>query len=112
MPLEFRRNLMQENHEIGFFKSLFDFNLTHFITMKVLRSIYAISVVVIILVGVFVITASFSGEGSVSSYKFLTLILTPFGVLFYIILARLWVEVLANLYRIGDNTQAMVDNVP
>ena len=86
--------------------------MTHFITMKVIRVMYAISVVAIILTGVFLVTVAFTGGSSASSYKFITLILTPIGVLFYIILARLWVEFLANLYRIGDNTQTLVENLP
>jgi hypothetical protein len=101
-----------QQEEIGFFKSLFDFNLKHFITLKVIRLLYGISVVTIVLLGVLLITVSFAGGGDAGSYKFLTLILTPVGVLFYIIMARLWVEFLANFYRIGDNVQKIVDNLP
>lgn len=101
-----------QQEEVGFFKSLFDFNLKHFITLKVIRLLYGISVVAIVLLGVLLVTVSFAGGGDASSYKFLTLILTPIGVLFYIIMARLWVEFLANFYRIGDNVQKIVDNLP
>ena len=101
-----------QNEEYGFFKSLFDFNLKHFITLRVIRVLYGVSVAAIFLLGVLLITVSFAGSGYGSSYKFLTLILTPIGVLFYIILARLWVEFLANLYRIGDNVQKIADNLP
>ena len=49
------------------------------------------------------------GRGAMS---LLTLIFAPIVTVLYLILARLWIEFLANLYRIGDNTQKLVDQIP
>ena len=42
---------MSQSNEVGFFKSLFDFKFTSFITMRVIRVIYAILVVLTIVFG-------------------------------------------------------------
>jgi hypothetical protein len=103
---------MQTQNEMGFIKSLFDFNLTSFITLRVIRVIYAILTVIVVIAGslatlggvVMIFTEGASG--------LLYVILAPLGTLLYLILVRLWVEFLANLYRIGDNTQKMVKALP
>ena len=51
------------------------------------------------------LTGLFSGDG----LGLLYVILTPLGVLLYLIFLRLYIELLANLQRIGDNTQKMVE---
>ncbi len=102
---------MQTHNEVGLIKSLFDFNLTSFITMRVIRFLYALLTILTVLFGVAaLITGLFGGYGD--GGRFLVIILAPLGTLLYLILIRLWVEFLANLYRIGDNTQKMVDALP
>lgn len=97
---------MQSNSEVSFFKSLFDFQLRHFITLSVLRFLYALLTILIVLGGaIIMLTGLFSGEG----LGLLYVILTPPAVLLYLIFTRLYIELLANLQRIGDNTQKMVE---
>ena len=101
---------MSSTSEVGFLKALFDFQLRHFITLRVLRVLYAITAVIILITGVVIIlytlTTQFSYEPMVA---ILTILATILGVLLYLILVRLWIETLANLQRIGDNTQKMAD---
>ena len=97
---------MQGTSEVSFLKSLFDFQLRHFITLSVLRFLYALLTILIVLFGVAVMLVGlFSGEGTGLLY----VILTPPVVLLYLIFTRLYIELLANLQRIGDNTQKMVE---
>ena len=81
--------------------------------MRVLRVLYAISAVIISIAGGVLVLYSvfgfFTGRGAMS---LLTLIFAPIVTVLYLILARLWIEFLANLYRIGDNTQKLVDQIP
>ena len=79
--------------------------------MRVLRVFYAISAVIIVIAGVFILVSGLFGS-SEAGEKILVVIGAPLGTFLYLILARLWVEFLANLYRIGDNTQALVDKIP
>jgi hypothetical protein len=103
---------MQTQGEMGFFKSLFDFNLTSFITMRVIRVIYAILTVIVVIAGSFATLAGILMIIREGAFGLLYVILAPLGTLLYLILVRLWVEFLANLYRIGDNTQKMVMALP
>jgi membrane protein implicated in regulation of membrane protease activity len=103
---------MQEQTELGFIKSLFDFKMTNFITMRVIRVLYAISAVIIVIFGVIAMIAGLLGTYGGGGMKLLVVVLAPLGTLFYLIIVRLWVEFLANLYRIGDNTQKMVNALP
>ena len=100
---------MQSNSEVSFFKSLFDFQLRNFITLSVLRFLYALLTILTVLGGaIIMLTGLFSGEGTGLLYVILV-ILTPPVVLLYLIFTRLCIELLANLQRIGDNTQKMVE---
>jgi|LauGreDrversion4_1035100.scaffolds.fasta_scaffold875541_1 hypothetical protein len=97
---------MQSNSEVSFLKSLFDFQLRHFITLSVLRFLYAILTFLVLLGGlIIIIGAMVSGDPMALLY----VVLVPLGVLLYLIFIRLYVELLANLQRIGDNTQKMLD---
>ena len=97
---------MQSNSEVSFFKSLFDFQLRNFITLSVLRFLYALLTILTVLGGaIIMLTGLFSGE----RMGLLYVILTPPVVLLYLIFTRLYIELLANLQRIGDNTQKMVE---
>ena len=97
---------MQSNSEASFLKSLFDFQLRHFITLSVLRFLYAILTFLVLLGGlIIIIGAMVSGDPMALLY----VVLVPLGVLLYLIFIRLYVELLANLQRIGDNTQKMLE---
>jgi hypothetical protein len=97
---------MQSNSEASFLKSLFDFQLRHFITLSVLRFLYALLTILTVLGGaIFMLFGMFSG----TRVALLYLIFTPLVVLLNLIFTRLYIELLANLQRIGDNTQKMLD---
>ena len=80
--------------------------------MRVIRVIYVILTVIIVIVGVIATLAGIVMIFTEGATGFLYVILAPLGTLIYLILIRLWIEFLANLYRIGDNTQKMVSALP
>ena len=94
-------NSQQKN----FIASLFDFGFTSFVTLRFLKVIYAIFVVLILLVGVLVLITSFrsGGIGVVGG-----LIVAPIITVFYLVLTRITFEVIAMFFRIGDNTYLAV----
>jgi hypothetical protein len=101
---------MASTSQAGFIQSLFDFQLRHYITLRVLRVLYAISTVITVIVGVvFFLTIIFTIMPDDPAIGFLLLIITPLAMLLYLIIIRLYVESLANLQRVGDNTQRMVE---
>jgi len=87
--------------EKGFVASLFDLQFESFVALRFIRVIYLVSMIFIGLgaVGLFV--------AGISDGNFLT----AFGALaflfVYLILIRVWLEVIAMLFRIGENTTAM-----
>lgn len=103
---------MNKKNEVGLLKALFDFKMHHFITMRVIRFLYALSAILIIILGAIVFGAGLAGAYGNGGIRILVAIGAPIGTLFYLILVRLWMEFLGNLYRIGDNTQKMVEKLP
>lgn len=88
----------------GFFAGLFDFGFTSFITLKFLRLIYGVLVVLIVLFGVgFLIAGLSQGGGTAVAAIFLA----PLGTLLYLIFTRISMEVVALFFRIGENTSIM-----
>jgi Domain of unknown function (DUF4282) len=88
----------------GFFASLFDFGFTSFITLKFLRYIYAVGVVLILLTG---IVFFFEGISQGGVYILLAIIVVPILTLFYLISVRISLELVAMFFRIGDHTATM-----
>ena len=89
----------------GFFATLFDFSFTSFVTLRFLKVIYIVLVVFSLLSGLFVIGA-FARGGGVGGF-IVGLILAPILVLFYLLVARIYIEIIALFFRIGENTTIM-----
>jgi hypothetical protein len=88
----------------GFFATLFDFSFTSFVTLKFLKVIYTIAVVVIGLVTLLWI-AAIASRGGVD--VLLGLVGGPLAGLLYLIWVRICFEVIAVLFRIGENTSTI-----
>jgi hypothetical protein len=88
----------------GFFGALFDFGFTSFITLRFLKVIYAVLVGLILLAGVlfFIVAASRGGAGAL-----LGVVLVPVVTLLYLVIARVYMEIIALFFRIGENTSVM-----
>ena len=91
-------NSQQKN----FLASLFDFSFTSFVTLRFLKVIYAIVVVVILLAGLAFLIVGLSTGTSTSILG--AIIFAPLITLIYLIFARITFEVIAMFFRIGDNT--------
>jgi hypothetical protein len=92
----------------GFFAALFDFGFTSFITLKFLRMIYTILVCLILLVGLlFFIYGLSQGGGS----AVVAIILVPLATLLYLIFVRIYMELIAMFFRIGENTSIMASKL-
>jgi Domain of unknown function (DUF4282) len=89
----------------GFFSGLFDFGFTSFITLKFLRVIYGVLVVLILLMGVGLLVASISQGGL---YAVLAIVVVPIVTLIYLVVTRVSLEIVALFFRIGENTTLMV----
>jgi hypothetical protein len=86
----------------GFFSKLFDFSFSEFVTTSVIRVVYALLVVFAALaaLAIFVSLAAQGGGGVVVG-----LILAPLLFLLYVLIARIYLEVLIVLFRIAESTE-------
>ena len=89
--------------EKGFFGKLFDFSFEEFVTPTIIKVVYAIILVVIGIVSlVALIAALSSGEaGSIIT----AIVVVPVLALLYLILARIWMEVVVVIFRIAGPVQ-------
>lgn len=90
--------------EKGFFAALFDFSLTSFVTLKFLKLIYAV-VTILVCLGTLGAVIAFLSQGGVG--VFIGIVIVPLVGLVYLIIARIYVEVVAVLFRIGENTSIL-----
>jgi len=88
----------------GFFSGLFDFGFTSFITLRFLKVIYTVLVALILLAGlVFFIAAVSQGGARVV----VGIVVVPIVTLLYLVIARVYMELVALFFRIGENTSIM-----
>ena len=86
----------------GFFGRLFDLSFNEFITTKIIKVLFVIAIIFSAIGGLAIMFGMFASKsffGVVGG-----LILGPVLFLVYVILARVWMEVLIVLFRIAENT--------
>jgi hypothetical protein len=91
----------------GFFESLMDTRFDHLITPTMIRFLYIAAMVLIALGALAVIIAAFaeSAGGGV-----IALILVPIFALIYLIVTRLWLELVIVIFKIRDATEEVAAN--
>ncbi len=92
----------------GFFGALFDFSFTSFITLRFLKVIYAVLVGLILLSGVVFFVALLSRGGLTT---LVAIIGVPIVTLLYLVIARVYMEIIALFFRIGENTSIIARNI-
>ncbi len=89
----------------NFFGKLFDLNFNEFITLSIIKVIYVLLIVFAGL-GALGILVSFIAQGGGAAVA--GVILAPILFLLYVILARVWLEILIVIFRIAENTTELV----
>lgn len=99
------------NDPKGFFASLLDFSFSEFITIKLVKVLYIIFLVLVALGFVAGVIAAlirmFSRGGFLPGLGMLCA--APIAALIYVILARLWTELVIVVFRIAENTTELVE---
>ena len=89
----------------GFVKSLYDFKFDHLVTPRLIRFFYAFFVIVLTLGAVIFLVASLaSGE---SEGVLFGLVIVPIAYFLYLILTRMYFDLVAALFRIADDLRAI-----
>lgn len=91
-------------NEKGLLASLFDFGFTSFITLRFLRIIYTLVVVIICgLALLFYVSLARQGFGAF----LLASVVVPVVTLLYLVFARVGMELIALLFRMGEDLKAL-----
>jgi uncharacterized membrane protein len=91
----------------GFFESLMDTRFDHLITPKLIRFLYIVGMIVLALGTIAVIISAFTNS---AGSGILALILAPIGALIYLIVIRLWLELIIVAFKIREAADSIVDN--
>lgn len=86
----------------GFLSSLFDFSFSSYVTPKLIRVIYVVVVVVAALTALGFLVTAF--EINILLGLVTLVILAPLAFLFYVILYRVFLEVVMAVFTIAENT--------
>jgi hypothetical protein len=92
----------------GFFGALFDLSFSDFITTRLIKILYVLAIVLCGLGALAMIIMGFSESAGLG---ILLLVLSPIVFLLYVIMARVWLEIIIVVFRIAENTQTLADKV-
>jgi uncharacterized protein DUF4282 len=91
----------------GFLESLMDTRFDHLITPSLIRFLY---VVAIVLITLGVLAAIVAGFAESAGSGIVLLILAPIGGLIYLIVTRLWLELIVVAFKIRDAAEEVAVN--
>jgi hypothetical protein len=91
----------------GFFESLMDTRFDSLITPKLIRLLYVLSMIVLAIGTVVFVIAGFAEKASTGV---ILLILAPIGALIYLIVIRLWLELIVVTFKIREAADQIANN--
>jgi hypothetical protein len=91
---------------MGFFKALFDFSFSSFITTKIIKFLYVVMVILTALGCIFVIISSIASSRGSAAWL-LVLLISPIAFILYVILFRMGFEMTIVLFQIAENIRDM-----
>ncbi|RKY06415.1 MAG: hypothetical protein DRP65_11815 [Planctomycetota bacterium] len=86
----------------GFWSCLFDLSFSELITMRVIKVLYAVGILIAAMVGLILIVKAF-GQGFGTGLLYV--IAAPISFIFLVIIARIGMELVLTLFRIEENTR-------
>jgi len=90
----------------GLFGRLFELSFTEFVTPRMIKVLFVLAII-ISAIGALLLLISGIVEGVGAA--FLSIILAPIVFFLYVIMARIWLEVIIVLFRIAENTGRLVE---
>jgi hypothetical protein len=91
----------------GFFEALMDTRFDHLITPSLIRFLYVVAMVLLALGALAVIIAGFAESAGTG---IVLLILAPIGALIYLIVTRLWLELIVVAFKIREAAEEVAVN--
>jgi len=102
------------DNDKGFFGSLFDFSFDNFIATKLVKFLYVLSLIGATIFAIFMLVAGLatlgrSGDASVG-YGLLQIIFAPIVWLVWLILTRLYLELVIVMFKISEDLKDIRDS--
>ena len=94
------------NEKKGFFGSLFDLSFSEFVTTKIIKFLFVLAIIGSAIGALIVVIIGFA-SGSVTA-GILLLLLSPVVFIVYVLLSRIWLELIIVIFRIAENTTQLV----
>lgn len=91
----------------GFFEALLDTRFDHLITPSMIRFLYVVAMIVLALGTLAAIIGGFAESAGTG---ILLLILAPIGALIYLIITRLWLELIVVAFKIREAAEEVAVN--
>jgi Domain of unknown function (DUF4282) len=91
----------------GFFEALMDTRFDRLITPSLIRFLYVVAMVILALGTLAVVIAGFAESAGTGV---LLLIFAPLGALIYLIVTRLWLELIVVAFKIRDAAEEVAAN--
>jgi hypothetical protein len=90
----------------SFLAALFDFSFSEFITVKLIKILYVIGIIIAGIAALIMIGGGFRASFFAG---LLALIISPIVFLLYILVIRIWLELIIVLFKIADNTKNIAE---
>lgn len=103
-PMDHGANALETK---GFLKSLYDFKFESFVAMRLLRVLYIIITIVYSLAALIFFIASLASGKALSIV--VAIIVIPLGYLIYLAFARVTIEVMMVIFRIGADVRSIAN---
>jgi uncharacterized protein DUF4282 len=97
----------QPQKQRGFLEALMDTRFDSLITPMLIRFLYVVSMILLTIGVIVVVIASFADK---PGNGVLALILAPLGALIYLIVIRLWLELIVVTFKIREAAEQVADN--
>lgn len=88
----------------GFFKTLFDLSFDSFITKKLIKFIYVLSIILAFLIGLIVLIAGLGAMTFSPFQGFLIILFSPIITFLSLLYSRLLLELIMVIFKIEENT--------
>ena len=93
----------------GFLGRLFDFSFGEFITPTIIKLLFGLS---IFFSGLYMVSMIWGAFGTSTTYGIVALILSPLLFLLFVIIAKVYLEIIIILFRIAADVKDLTDKGP
>ncbi len=97
---------MNQDMNDGSLSALFDLSFNQFVTMSVIKILYILAIVLAGLFALFLVITSFI-QSIIGGL--VTLVIAPIIFIIYVLMARIWLEIIMVIFRIEKNTRVVAE---